>query len=79
MNKKLLVSMAYVLAALFVLLAIFYFVTPADKLPHFLPGYDATMTAAHVKHGLACLVLALGCGAFAWFQGGPKKSAQQED
>jgi hypothetical protein len=79
MNKKLIVPIAYVLAAAFVVLGIVYFVTPADHLPHFFPGYSSTITVAHVKHGLACIVLAAGCGAVGWFAGGPKgESAQKE-
>jgi hypothetical protein len=30
----------------------------------------------HVKHGIAALVLGLGCLVFAWFQTGPKAGAQ---
>lgn len=75
MNKKLIPTFSYIVAALFVILAVVYFTTPADHLPAFMPGHDAAMTRTHFKHGLAALFLGFGCIAFGWFQGGPKKSA----
>jgi hypothetical protein len=33
---------------------------------------DAEATHHHTKHGIAALVVALACFAFAWFQTGPK-------
>jgi hypothetical protein len=64
-----------VLAAAFVAVAVYYFVTPADALLHFMPGYQAGMTAAHTKHGLAALVLAVGCGLLLWFTTGKKSKS----
>lgn len=69
--------LSYIVAALFVILAVVYFMTPANHLPAFMPGHDAAMTKTHFKHGLAALLLAFGCIAFGWFQSGPKKSAQE--
>jgi len=60
------------LAAIFVALAVYYFVTPADSLMHFLPGYEAGVTDHHTKHALAALVLAAGCGLLIWFSTGKK-------
>ena len=77
MNKKVLVILAYTVAAIFFGLAIVYFVTPADQLPSFIPGHAAGSTKAHFKHGLAALCLSLGSAAFAWFQGGPKSTQEQ--
>ena len=65
------------LAAAFVALAIYYFVTPADALLHFLPGYEAGVTSHHTKHALAALVLAVGCGLLIWFSTG--KKAEKSD
>lgn len=79
MNKKVIAILAYVVAVVFLAVAIFYFVTPADKLPAFMPGHDVTMTKVHFKHGLAALLLAIAAAAFGWFQGGPQKSAQEEN
>jgi len=53
-------------------LAIFYWVTPAQSLPHWLPGYEAGVTQVHVKHGIASLLLALGICAVLWFTTGGK-------
>ena len=76
MNKKALVYLAYALAVLFVVIAVIYFITPANQLPGFMPGHDAVSAKTHVKHGLAAAFLALGSIAFAWFQSGPKSSQE---
>lgn len=60
------------LAVAFVALAVYYFVMPAGSLLHFLPGYEAGVADHHVKHGLAALVLAAGCGLLLWFSTGKK-------
>jgi hypothetical protein len=74
MNKKTIATICYLLAAVFVVIAVIYFVTPADKLPHFFPGYDAASAKSHVKHGIAALFLGSGAIALGWFQAGPKNS-----
>ncbi len=56
-----------VLGLAFLGLAVYYWITPANALPQFFPGYEAGSTATHLKHGLAALLLALGCGVLAWF------------
>lgn len=63
------------LAVVFVALAVYYFVTPAESLLHFLPGYEAGVTAHHSKHGLAALVLAAGCGVLLWFSTAKKSGS----
>ena len=60
---------------LLIVLAYIYFVMPANALPSFIPGYDATLTKHHYTHGVGSLILGLGAFALAWFQSG-KKSAQ---
>jgi Na+/H+ antiporter NhaD/arsenite permease-like protein len=73
--RKLIVP-AVVLGVVLVILAIVYFVEPAHSLPSFFPGHlsasDSEANHHHSKHGIAALVVALGCFAFAWFQSGPK-------
>lgn len=54
-------------------IAVIYFVEPAGSLPSFFPGHDAGSSHHHVKHGIAALVVALGCFIFAWFQSGPSQ------
>jgi hypothetical protein len=64
-----------VLAGLVLLaIAIVYFVEPADSLPSFFPGHEAGSSHHHTKHGIAALVVALGCFVFAWFQSGPSET-----
>jgi len=65
-----------VLAGLVLLaIAIVYFVEPAGSLPSFFPGHDAGSGHHHTKHGIAALVVALGCFVFAWFQSGPSAAS----
>lgn len=64
-----------VLAVLFLALAVYYWVTPAQSLLHFMPGYEAGATQTHFKHGLAALILAIGCGVLVWFTTGKKPAA----
>lgn len=76
--RKLVVP-AVVLGIVLLVIAIVYFVDPAKSLPSFFPGHVAASSSEadhrHTKHGIAALVLALGCFAFAWFQTGPKTSS----
>ncbi len=53
-----------------VALAALYWIDPAHSLPSFLPGHDASSSEHHVKHGLAAMILGVGCFVFAWFQTG---------
>ena len=73
--RKLLIP-AIVLGVLLIVVAVIYFVEPAHSLPSFFPGHvsatDAEANHHHAKHGIAALVVALACFAFAWFQTGPK-------
>jgi hypothetical protein len=77
-DRRKLVIPAVVLGILFLVLAVIYFVEPAHSLPSFFPGHasatDSEASHHHTKHGIAALVLALACFAFAWFQTGPKAS-----
>ena len=50
----------------------------ANSLPSFFPGHKAGSTTHHVKHGIAALVVGLGCFAFAWFATGPRKQVGSE-
>lgn len=76
--RKLVVP-AVVLGIVLVVVAIVYFVESAHSLPSFFPGHvsasDSEASHHHTKHGIAALVVALACFAFAWFQSGPKTSA----
>jgi hypothetical protein len=74
-SRKLIVPVVLV-GVLLIVVAVIYFVQPAHSLPSFFPGHvsatDAEAPHHHTKHGIAALVVALACFAFAWFQTGPK-------
>jgi NADH:ubiquinone oxidoreductase subunit 5 (subunit L)/multisubunit Na+/H+ antiporter MnhA subunit len=76
--RKLIVP-AIVLGVVLVIVAIIYFVEPAHSLPSFFPGHVSASNSEanhhHTKHGIAALVVALACFAFAWFQSGPRTSS----
>jgi Na+/H+ antiporter NhaD/arsenite permease-like protein len=76
--RKLVVP-AVILGVLLIVAAVIYFVTPEHSLPSFFPGHASAASAEanhhHTKHGIAALVVALACFAFAWFQTGPRTQA----
>jgi NADH:ubiquinone oxidoreductase subunit 5 (subunit L)/multisubunit Na+/H+ antiporter MnhA subunit len=78
-NLRKLVLPAALLGVLLVVVAIIYFVQPEHSLPSFFPGHASASSAEaghhHTKHGIAALVVALACFAFAWFQSGPRASS----
>jgi hypothetical protein len=75
-NLRKLVVPAVILGVILLVVAVIYFVQPAHSLPSFFPGHVSATSAEanhhHTKHGIAALVVALACFAFAWFQSGPK-------
>jgi hypothetical protein len=72
--KKTLMVLAVIFGIGCIALAIFYWMTPADVLPTFMPGYDAAMSTPHIKHGLASLVVGLALLVYAWFASAKKVS-----
>jgi len=78
-----LVIPAVILGVVLLVVAVIYFVTPEHSLPSFFPGHtsvgEAEANHHHTKHGIAALVVALACFAFAWFQTGPKTSSAQSN
>jgi Na+/H+ antiporter NhaD/arsenite permease-like protein len=78
-NLRKLIVPAVVVGALLIVVAIVYFVTPEHSLPSFFPGHTSPSSAEadhhHSKHGIAALIVALACFAFAWFQTGPRTRA----
>jgi hypothetical protein len=70
-QKNLLVPLAISLGVLLLAVAIVYWVDSAGSLPSFFPGHEDGSTDHHVKHGIAALVVALACFAYAWFATGP--------
>ncbi len=72
--KKIVVTLLVIAAVLLTAVAIYYWVTPAGSLPHFVPGYEVGSSHKHLKHGLAAIILAIGCAILAWFSSGKKES-----
>jgi hypothetical protein len=60
---------AYILGILFIIVAVVYFVLPADSLPSFLPGYAAGSAHVHLKHGVIAAVVGVVLLAIGWFTG----------
>ena len=60
---------AYVLGALLIVVAIVYFVVPAESLPSFFPGHEPGMTRVRLKHGIASGVVGVILLAVGWFLG----------
>jgi uncharacterized membrane protein HdeD (DUF308 family) len=75
-NLRKLIIPVVLLGIVLIVVAIVYFVSPEHSLPSFFPGHssatDPEANHHHTKHGIAALVVALACFAFAWFQTGPK-------
>ncbi len=72
MKNKTLVYSAVIIGILFIIIAIVYFVTPANSLPAYMPGYDLASNKIHFKHGIASTILGLGLFILAWFKSGKK-------
>jgi hypothetical protein len=72
-NRALIIP-AVVVGILLLVVAALYFAQTASDLPSFFPGHQAGSSHHHVKHGVAALVVGLGCFVFAWFQTGPASS-----
>lgn len=62
-------------AVVFVVLAVVYFVTPANQLPSVLPGHQSGLTKHHTKHGLVALGVAVLALVGAWFTTAPARTA----
>jgi len=77
-NLRKLVVPAVIVGVVMIVVAVVYFITPEHSLPSFFPGHASATSAEanhhHTKHGIAALVVALACFAFAWFQTGPKSA-----
>jgi Na+/H+ antiporter NhaD/arsenite permease-like protein len=75
-NLRKLILPAVIVGIVLIVVAVVYFVQPEHSLPSFFPGHASATSAEanhhHTKHGIAALVVALACFAFAWFQTGPK-------
>ena len=62
-------TVAYVLGALLIVIALIYLMMPADSLPSFMPGHEAGLTRPRVKHGLAAGALGIILLVAGWVLG----------
>jgi hypothetical protein len=51
------------------IVAVVYFVMPADQLPSFFPGHEAGLMRPHVKHGVVAVVAGVALLAIGWIMG----------
>ena len=63
---KLLLS---VLGLVLIVVAVIYFVMPADQLPSFMPGHEAGVARVHMKHGVVSGAAGVVLLAAGWFMG----------
>jgi ammonia channel protein AmtB len=73
MPKNFLAFLALPVSLAFIVLAVWYWTTPAGMLPSFFPGFIDGSSVIHYKHGIAFLLLGFGCLAYAWFATGKKR------
>jgi len=66
--------LAGILGIVFLALATLYWLSPAGRIPAFLPGFEAGSAHVHLRHALGSLIVALVLFAFSWFQRGPGES-----
>jgi hypothetical protein len=58
-----------VLGLVLIVVAVVYFVMPADQLPSFMPGHEAGVARVHMKHGVVAGVAGVILLAAGWFMG----------
>ncbi len=58
-----------VLGLALLVIAVVYFLVPADSLPGFFPGHEAGVTRVHMKHGLVAGAVGIVLLAVGWFTG----------
>jgi uncharacterized membrane protein HdeD (DUF308 family) len=78
-QKRYLTIAAVVLGIVFIAIGIVYFVEPAKSLPSFFPGHESGSNHHHPKHGIAAVLVGIGCFVFAWFQSGPRSAGADAD
>jgi hypothetical protein len=57
------------LGAVLIVVAIIYFVLPADSLPGFFPGHEDGVTRMHTKHGVVSGVAGVILLGMGWWMG----------
>jgi hypothetical protein len=72
-----LIVVLMVVALVALLVGLFYFAIPADKIPSWLPGRVATSTAHHVRRATALVVFGGLCVIAAWIVAGRARAARR--
>ena len=75
-KRRNLIIPAIVAGLALLVVAVIYWAEPAGSLPSFFPGHSAGSGHHHIKHGIAAMVVGLGCLVFAWFQTGGERPAR---
>jgi hypothetical protein len=57
------------LGALLIVIAVVYFLLPADSLPSFFPGHETGVARMHYKHGMIAGVAGVILLAAGWWMG----------
>ena len=73
-HRKWLVPLAVILGIVLIVIGIVYFAESASALPSFFPGHESGSNHHHTKHGIAAVLVGIGCFVFAWFQSGPRSA-----
>jgi hypothetical protein len=60
---------AMLLGLALLIVAVLYFMLPADQLPGFFPGHEAGVAKVHLKHGVVAGVIGLALLAAGWVMG----------
>ena len=61
--------LATLLGLALLVIAVMYFVMPADSLPGFFPGHETGVTRVHMKHGIVAGVAGVVLLAIGWIMG----------
>jgi hypothetical protein len=62
-------TILFLLGAVLIVVAIVYFVMPADSLPSFMPGHEVGLARPRMKHGIASGVVGVVLIVAGWFVG----------
>jgi len=57
------------LGLVLIVVAAVYLFVPADSLPSFMPGFDASLARPRMKHGIAAGVVGIVLIGLGWFLG----------
>ena len=60
---------ATILGIVLIVVAVVYFLVPADSLPGFIPGHEAGLMRIRIKHGIAAGVVGIVLLGTGWWMG----------